>query len=71
MPEKCGKNEGENHFFPTLVFDSKTRSQFKPSCKKIREKSLVIKLEGFFGLWEGQKAGTGEGNGIRRGGNGL
>jgi len=34
MPEKCGKNEGGIYFFPTLVFDSKTRSQFRPACKK-------------------------------------
>ena len=34
MPEKCGKKEGGNNFFPTLVFDSKTRSQFRPACKK-------------------------------------
>ena len=33
--KKCPKNEGENYFFPTLVFDSKTRSQFRPACKKI------------------------------------
>ena len=38
--------------------------------QKIREKSLVIKSEGFFGLLEGEKAGKG-GNGIRGGGNGL
>ena len=34
MTGKCGKNQGEKYFFPTLVFDSKTRSQFRPSCKK-------------------------------------
>ena len=34
MPEKCGKNEGVNYFFSTLVFDSKTISQFRPACKK-------------------------------------
>ena len=37
--------------------------------QKIREKSLVIKTEGFFGLLEGENAGRG--NGIRRGGNAL
>jgi len=36
----------------------------------IREKSLVIKLEGFFDLEEGENAGKG-GNGIRRAGNRL
>ena len=42
--KKCPReNEGENYFFPTLVFDSKTRSQFRPACKKIREKSLKTK----------------------------
>ena len=34
MLEKGGKNEGENYFSPTLVFNSKTRSQFRPACKK-------------------------------------
>jgi len=34
MSEKCGKNEGEKYFSPTLVFDSKTRSQFRLACKK-------------------------------------
>ena len=34
MPKKCGENEGENYFFPTLVFNSKTRSQFRSACKK-------------------------------------
>ena len=34
MLQKCGKNERENYFFSTLVFDSKTRSQFRPACKK-------------------------------------
>ena len=38
--------------------------------QKIRENSLVIKSEGFFGLLEGENAGKG-GNGIRRGGNAL
>ena len=33
MQEKCGKSEGENYSFPTLVF-SKTRSQFRSACKK-------------------------------------
>ena len=33
-PEKCEKNEGENYLFSNLVFDSKTRSQFRPVCKK-------------------------------------
>ena len=37
--------------------------------QKIREKSLVIKLEGFFGLLEGEYAETGEENGIKRGRN--
>ena len=37
ISQKCGKNEGENYFFPTLVFDSKTRSQFRPACKNWRE----------------------------------
>ena len=31
--KKCPKNEGENYFFPTLVLDSKTRSQ-NAKCKK-------------------------------------
>ena len=31
MREKWG---GGNSFFPTLVFDSKTRSQFRPAFKK-------------------------------------
>ena len=46
MPEKCGKNEGKL-FFHTLVFDSKTRSQFRPACmqKKNREKSIKTKSE--------------------------
>ena len=39
--------------------------------QKIGEKSLVIKSEGFFGRLEGENAGTGRGNGIRRGGNAL
>ena len=34
MTGKCRKNEGENYFFPTLVFDSKTRSHFRYACKK-------------------------------------
>ena len=34
MPEKCGKNLRKNFFFSTLVFDSKTISQFRPACKK-------------------------------------
>ena len=38
--------------------------------QKIREKSLVIKSEGFFGLKEGENAGKG-GGGIRRAGNAL
>ena len=33
-PHGPNTNEGENYFFPTLVFDSKTRSQFRPACKK-------------------------------------
>ena len=39
--------------------------------QKIREKSLVIKSEGFFGLKEGENAGKGGVNGMRRGGNAL
>ena len=39
--------------------------------QKIREKSLALKSEGFFGLLDGENAGKGGGNGIRRGGNGL
>ena len=39
--------------------------------QKIREKSPVIKSEGFFGLLKGENAGTGGGNNIRRGGNAL
>ena len=39
--------------------------------QKIRKKSPVTKSEGFFGLKEGENAGIGGGNGIRRGGNGL
>ena len=35
--------------------------------QKIREKSLVRKSEGFFSRLEGENAGTGGGNGIRRG----
>ena len=46
MLEKCGKNEGGNYFFYTLVFDTKTRSQFRPACTKIREKYLKTKSEG-------------------------
>ena len=33
VPGKCGKHGGK-FFFPSLVFDSKTRSQFRPECKK-------------------------------------
>ena len=36
--KECPKNEGKMRgkiiFFPTLVFDSKTRSKFRPACKK-------------------------------------
>ena len=32
--ENCWKNEGENYFSPIFVFDSKTRSQFRPACTK-------------------------------------
>ena len=35
--KKCPKMREKgwgNYFFPTLVFDSKTRSQFRPACKK-------------------------------------
>ena len=36
--KKCPKNAGKmrgggNNFFSTVVFDSKTRSQFRPACK--------------------------------------
>ena len=34
------------------------------SLSLIREKSLVTKSEGFFGLKEGENAGIGGGNGI-------
>ena len=56
-------------FFPTFVFDSKTRSQFS-HAKNQREISSnkVRRL-----LWPlgGGKCGKGGGNYIRRGGNGL
>ena len=45
MREKCRKN----YFSYILLFATKTRSQFRSACKKNREKSLVIKLECFFG----------------------
>ena len=32
-------------FPPIFDFDSKTRSQFRPACKKNREKSLKTKSE--------------------------
>ena len=35
----------------------KTGSQFRSACQKIRDKSLVIKSEGLFGLCEGENAG--------------
>ena len=38
--------------------------------QKIREKSLIIKSEGFL-PFKGENAGKGGGNGIRREGNGL
>ena len=44
-----------------LVFNSKTRSQFRSGCKKIREKSQVIKSEGFFGLLKGANSRKGVG----------
>jgi len=34
MTGKCGKNQGKNYFSPTWGFDSKSRSQFRPACKK-------------------------------------
>ena len=37
--------------------------------QKIREKSIVLKSEGFLGILEGENAGKGGGNGIRRVGN--
>ena len=66
MPKKCGKNKGENYFLPTLVFDSKTRSQFRPACKNQKE---ISKNEVRSLLWPlgGGKCGKGGGNGIRRG----
>ena len=39
--------------------------------QKIREKSLVIKSESFFGLLKGENAGKGGGNAIQGGGNAL
>ena len=32
--QKCGKNIEKNYFSYILLFDSKTRSQFKSACKK-------------------------------------
>ena len=60
MTGKCGKNQRKNYFSTILVFDSKTRSQIRSARKKNREKSLVIKSEGFFGLVEGENAERGE-----------
>ena len=42
-----------------MVFESKTNSDLH--AKKNREKSLAKKSEGFFGLLEGENAGTGRG----------
>ena len=39
-----------NIFPPCFVFDSKTRCQFRPACKNIRDKSLEIKSEDVIGL---------------------
>ena len=49
------KESGETLFLPTLVYYQKLeQKQFRSACKKIRDKSLVIKSEGFFGLKEGE-----------------
>jgi len=37
MSEKCGKNKGGNYFSYILMFNSKTRSQFRSACKNQRE----------------------------------
>ena len=42
-PKKFRKNEGGYVFFPILVFDSKTKIQFRPACKKIRIKKISNK----------------------------
>ena len=37
-----GKNQWKNYFIPTLVFDSKARSQFSSACKK-SERNLPLR----------------------------
>jgi len=59
-------------FLPTLVFDSKTRSQFRPACKK-NQREISNNSQWPF---SGGKCGNGKwykerGNGIRRGENGI
>ena len=48
------KESGETLFLPTLVYYQKLDHNSSLHAKKIRDKSLVIKSEGFFGLKEGE-----------------
>ena len=57
--------------FPHILFFYLKLDHNSAMHAKIREKSLVIKSEGFFWPLEGEKCGKGGGNGIRRGGNAL
>ena len=70
MPKKCGKNEGENYFFPLWCLIQKLDHNSGLLAKNQREISSnkVGRLLWRFG---GGKCVKGGGNGIRRGGNGL
>ena len=48
------KESGETLFLPTLVYYQKLDHNSSLHAKKIRDKSLVIKSEDFFGLKEGE-----------------
>ena len=64
------ENEGGNYFFPNLVFDSETKSQFRSAAKNQREISSNKVGRLLWPLGEG-KCGKGGENGIRRAGNAL